>query len=34
MAEYEPVRQAVLSAFKPEMSGDPPGDSGRDLEGG
>ena len=23
MAEYEPVRQAVLSAFKPEMSGDP-----------
>jgi NAD(P)-dependent dehydrogenase (short-subunit alcohol dehydrogenase family) len=23
MAEYEPVRQAVLNAFKPEMSGDP-----------
>jgi NAD(P)-dependent dehydrogenase (short-subunit alcohol dehydrogenase family) len=23
MAEYEPVRQAILSAFKPEMSGDP-----------
>jgi NAD(P)-dependent dehydrogenase (short-subunit alcohol dehydrogenase family) len=23
IAEYEPVRQAVLSAFKPEMSGDP-----------
>jgi NAD(P)-dependent dehydrogenase (short-subunit alcohol dehydrogenase family) len=23
MAEYEPVRQAVLSALKPEMSGDP-----------
>jgi NAD(P)-dependent dehydrogenase (short-subunit alcohol dehydrogenase family) len=23
MAEYEPVRQAVLSAFKPEMSDDP-----------
>jgi hypothetical protein len=23
MAEYEAVRQAVLSAFKPEMSGDP-----------
>jgi NAD(P)-dependent dehydrogenase (short-subunit alcohol dehydrogenase family) len=23
MAEYEPVRQAVLGSFKPEMSGDP-----------
>jgi NAD(P)-dependent dehydrogenase (short-subunit alcohol dehydrogenase family) len=23
MSEYEPVRQAILSAFKPEMSGDP-----------
>jgi NAD(P)-dependent dehydrogenase (short-subunit alcohol dehydrogenase family) len=32
MAEYEPVRQAILSAFKPEMSGDPQATAGAILK--